>query len=465
MRCPTPVLSACVMAAVGCGCGGDTTLDPCDIRKSSCQHDVFLAVQDVRGDTWDPWLDPPGMRVISAERYRQELAQHQLGLPDSLQSPDYQTAALQLLHMLDPDERPDAAAAFAAATVAAYYDSDKRRITIVDRGDATDHPHDVRTLAHELVHAAQARELGFSTFKQSIATSDAGFALSTVLEGEAKLYENLVDFKQNHASPAGYDWDAYHEHYIHSMREQVVRETSPFRAATWGLSYPLGSRYCTEAYLSAGPIGVRRAIQDRPLTSVSFMRLDALLEAQELELDAAGEGPSPSATTTGANVAAAMLELDASDDASDAPDLTDVADNHGTDSSATTPQRCVTATAPGGYRQVGIDSLGALALYAFATRIWVDDAEPQAWKQSLFLRADRLAVFVGEDAPERVAVAWSLGFDSVEHAQALQSALANSPLAADVHSAIHTDIVELRASTQALPDFAPDGASCVDGVK
>jgi hypothetical protein len=86
-------------------CSGDSALSPCDIRDSTCRLDVFLAVQDVRGSLWDPWIEPPPMDVISEAEYRaqviaeRERARQQTGI-------DYFTEALKLLRMIDPAETP-----------------------------------------------------------------------------------------------------------------------------------------------------------------------------------------------------------------------------------------------------------------------------------------------------------------------------------------------------------------------
>lgn len=383
------------LAALGCGEAG--SLEPCDIRQSACQRDVFLTVQEVRGSLWDPWLHMPPMRVISSERYRAELEAQRARSLAGERPYDYLTPALKLLHMIDPEEPADGQTVFTVGFVAAYYDSLDRSITIVDHGQSQDLRRDTRTLAHELVHAAQERDVGFATFDSWIDSLDSANAVGSLIEGEAMLYENVVDAKLRGLDVDHIGWTKYHADWIADTRSKIVADPSPYRLASSGLRYPLGSAYLTSAFVEGAQLGVRRALASHPGSTAQLI--------------------------AGRNTPA------------DRPPAS---------------WSCAYPAAPEGYQSVRADELGAYSLYALLTRLLPDD-DARAWSLAGAWNGDRFLIYA--DADKQLGVVWLLRFRSEADAAALQEALAASPLGEAVQSELHGDRLHLFVASGELPGF------------
>lgn len=342
-------ISLCSVFAALAACGGDTRLSTCDIREASCQLEVFLAVQDVRGSLWDPWIEPAPMEVISEAAYRaQVIAERERALQQT--GVDYLGEGLKLLRMIDPNETPDQEIDFKVASVAAYYDSLTHRINIVDAGEPEDPALAVRTLAHELVHAAQDRDVGLGRLYQDAATTNNVHALGALLEGEAVTYAYLVDAKQLDIPKGALDWGNF-DGWLRATRTRTFDALSPYRVASTELPYPLGGVYAAAAYVAGGPLAVRSLYDPPPLSASQFM---------------AGRGMpgdvAPPAWTCGLTVP------------------------------------------PSGYELALVDELGALAVYAFATRFAL--AEVQAWESARTWTGDLFQVWRRPGEPDALAVTW-----------------------------------------------------------
>lgn len=391
------------LAVVLGACAGDIALDPCDIRKSSCQFDVFMAVQDVRGSLWDPWLEPPPMHVISEQQYRaQVVAQREQAMQNA--RVDYLTPALKLLHMIDPNEAPDAATDFMVSSVAAYYDSFTHDVTIIDRGETADHRLGVQTLAHELTHAAQDRDVGFPTLYQNANTTDTLNALSALLEGEATVYGLLVDAKQLDLPKTAINWRILADWAI-ELRNDVFTHPSPYRPANTALAYPLGGLYMSAAYVAGGPLEVRRVYDDPPLSAARFM---------------AGRGKP-------GDVAAPAWA-------------------------------CGVTPPPEGMQvQLG-DELGPLSVFAFATRLF--PTETQAWDRAKAWTGDRFYVYAAAQQPEEIVLVWRMRFIDAASATFFERAFLQSPWAGALQRVVQGDTLTVTASSSPLSTLYDDWMRC-----
>lgn len=390
------VLGIGVFVCAASSCSGDNVLEPCDIREESCQFDTLLAVQDLRGATWDPWLSLPPTRVIREAHYRDEvLAERAKSLAEQ-GGYDYLTAGLKLLRMIDPDEAPDAAANFAVSSVAAFYDPRSRKVSIIDRGSGGNQLSDVATLAHEFVHAAQDRDVGFGRLYENARGRDGTLAVNALIEGEATLYEMLVVAKQRDL-PKGYvNWDVLLG-WAEDTRERVAEDPSPFRITNNEFVYPLGGYRVAKAYQQGGPLTVRRLFDDPPLSMAEYMRPEAQVAP-----------PTPAWT-------------------------------------------CRRPTAPGGMLLVAEDELGALNLYAFATRAF--DWEPAAWSRGMDWTGDRFYLYADRQETPSVAVTWQLRLRNAESALAFQSAIAEVPKLQAIRTEVEGNILHVFASSLALEGY------------
>jgi hypothetical protein len=380
-------LAACSASAV--------EFEPCDIRDSDCQESVFLAVQGVRNTGWDPWLDMPPMRVISLDQYRAELEQRRL-LPRDPSAYDYYTPAYKAFHLYDPDEPPDGSTEFSVTNVAAYYEETRRDITIIDRGKS-DVESDTHTLAHELGHAAQERDVSFSALRAWVDSADTSNVRGAIVEGEAEHYANLVSWSLNDPSRLDrINFVSTYTKWLMDTRTRVAANKSPLRAANMSLRYPLGALYFTQPWLDGGPLGVRRAFAAHPASSVAFM-----------------------------TSAAAAVSGEANP--------------------------CKPPPTPPGFRGVTASKLGAWALYAFATRFAEAGKEAEneaaAWRLAQSWADDQFLIYA--DDAKNLAVVWQLRFVSPQQLESFMAA-ANMHLPAGVQMArsARSDRLALSATTQ-----------------
>jgi hypothetical protein len=351
--------AAAIIALSFAACSGEAELSPCDIRRSDCQQQIFLAVQSVRSGSWDPWLDVPPMRVITKQQYRDELEQARLAREASANAHDSFTPAFKLLHLIDPDEPPEGESDYIAENFVAYYNSARRDVTIIDRGEDTDRFEDSVTLAHELVHAAQERDIGFTQIDSWIDSTDSDNAVGALVEGEAVLYERLVGLMMSGGEPDLTRFASADADWVKAVREDVQQNASPLRVVSDNLRYPLGSLYMSAAWAKGGALGVRRAFAAHPATSLELMR-----------------GPAR----------------------------------------ADRAMPCTGPSAPDGYQPAAWTALGAWGLFAFATRLTSDDGP--AWDAALTWDDDAFWIFAGVD--DAFAVLWQLHFRDAITAQAFR---------------------------------------------
>lgn len=395
------------LALAAAGCSGEPTLEPCDVRETSCQRAVFLTVQDLRGGTFDPWTTAPPIRVISVEQYRRELEAEAAQQAAADPSFDALSAALKLFYLLDPQELPGSDTAFDVAFVAAYYDSRARAITLIDPGTATDRCTDVSKLGHELVHAEQDRDIDLRRFSERVDTLDQSQLVDTLIEGEAVLYEDQISARLQ--ASADCELPGSVEDYVAGVRAAVAGSASPFRPATSLLRYPLGLRFLTAAYEGGGPLGVRRRFETPPDATVRFV---ADVDAQPAELPA---------------------------------------------------WTCYPPSAPEGYSLYLEDQFGAYPTYAFATRLFSRGDEPEAWKLAGTWRNDSFSVFAGDEGRDTVAAVWSLRLSSEAQATLLADRIAASPvLSRSVQTKRAGAVLHLFASDRALEPAFSGWPSCDD---
>jgi hypothetical protein len=333
------------------------------------------------------------MDVISEQQYRDQVIAERERVQGEA-AVDYLTPALKLLHMIDPDETPDDETEFMVSNVAAFYDANRHNVTIIDRGATANPALSVQTLAHELVHAAQDRDVGFGRLYQSVVSRDNVNAMSALLEGEATAYGLLVDAKQLDIPKGAIDWRIL-GNWTFDIRNRVFAHDSPYRVATTELAYPLGGLYIATAYGAGGPLAVRRVYDNPPLSAARFM---------------AGQG-----------------------EPGDAP------------AAAWT---CGLPAAPGGYvLQLG-DELGALALYAFATRLAF--TEVQAWESARLWTGDRFYVYSRPDDANALTAVWLLRSTDAQTTASLQDALARASWAKSIRTAIRGDTLHVLATSSPL---------------
>jgi hypothetical protein len=254
---------------LGCGAGPTAELAPCQPREESCREQVFLAVEQMRGDAWDPWARPPPARTITVEQYLASIVEPDVDVP-----------------ILIP---------------AAYFDAGDGVVVIVEDAGRSDLLATV-DLVHAQVNAAQARELGAYVGP----TTDWAMVRGALTEGEAVLYATIAELRMTGADPRQYDWDARFHDELASIRQLAPSAPSSSRSVRQWLQAPLGGALAARAWLRDGHVGVNElflhparsfidlmlGFEGRPAADAQLPRcgLAATLQARLTTADSLGAG-------------------------------------------------------------------------------------------------------------------------------------------------------------------------------
>jgi hypothetical protein len=246
--------------------------------------------------------------------------------------------------------------------VAAFYSSETRSVTVIDRGGVHNDFWDTVLLTHELVHALQDDEL--SGWDPD--STDAINVRRSMIEGEATLYEDLTLVELRGRERDEQQWRDLYEDRILSRRNEMPHERSPYHATTW-LVYPLGANRLIDGYLEGGNAAVRHVLGAPPRSSASLMLFsDGKQTGDRAALDCALEPP-------GADFSLA-----------------------------------------------GYDEFGALHVYGFLTKAGLEEAD--AWKIASHVTDDRLWVYFDREAGA-VAASWRQRFGGSKDAERIVNAL------------------------------------------
>lgn len=263
-------------AVAGAGCSG-RSLEICDITDSACQQSIYYRVLNLRGDGYDPFGGLPPVNVISEDEFRAQLEREEAARVS--EGPNPWDKALVLLHFESPPAAaPDGGASSGSsiddevAHVAAFYDPATRRITIVSHpGQTGDFVREeaMETLAHELVHALQDRELDLQ--RNDFDDSDAYLAWAAMVEGDARFYEYVFVADVIRAmGKVPRDPTEYPDLELDAAYDNLDQFGSPLFAARY-LTYPLGARYLATAYRGGGNAAVRHAYAKAPARTVGLL--------------------------------------------------------------------------------------------------------------------------------------------------------------------------------------------------
>jgi hypothetical protein len=267
---------AALLAAAGCS---QHDLPVCDIAERACQVDIYYRMLSLRGDGYDPFAGLPPVSVITEDQYRDRLiAESQQGSQDG---PSAWDKALDLLHFTSNRNQADGGAGGDAggstiddevAHTYAFYEPDKRAITIIahpGQTTSTAEEEGMITLAHELVHAIQDRELDLN--QEDFKTSDEYFAYDTIIEGDARFYEYLFAREvPGYVSATLSQVLTLPQRELDSTYNDFAGTSTPLFLAQL-LVYPLGATYEAHAYSTGGNAAVRHGYSKEPRHMVGFL--------------------------------------------------------------------------------------------------------------------------------------------------------------------------------------------------
>lgn len=366
-------LLAAVLMAVATGCGGEERLVACDIATRSCQEDVYYALLRLRGDGFDPVAQRPPIRTITKDEYCRAQSASRPAVEEPVPDPDQPEPepeepplvpwdfALHVLGLVTPTKTTGQARGDNLCnTVAAFYSTKTRAVTVIDFGPRPNETPEHREareltetalLVHELVHALQDPELSDAQFD---GTTDRNLTARALTEGEAVFYERIAKREMIDGDPEAHDWQAEYGNWLGDIRVKISDNDSPFFGVQWFI-YPLGAQYLTDAWLGGGNAAVRRAYAHPRRYMQQFI---------------AGYGH-----------AAAVHDP---------------------------PLSCPVAAPSSSYARVKSDRFGALVLYGFMRRAGMPDQD--AWPLAASWNDDHMVVFFDPQA-EVAAITWVIRFE------------------------------------------------------
>jgi hypothetical protein len=290
MKCVRqPTLRCLALLALTSGLACQHEFKTCDITQRACQEDIYYRMLSLRGDGYDPFGGLPPVTVISEADFRAILEQQQAN--DAKSSTDMDKAmatALALLHFSSPASTPvdggaDGGAGGDAGTgtsaiddevthIYAFYDPKPKTVTVISHPSQTgSHVQEeaMITLAHELVHALQDRELDLN--KSDFQTSDEYFANDAMIEGDARFYEDIfTNDVRKMLGLSSLDVTQMPDDELASDYANFDQLGSSLFAAR-ALIYPLGAKYEATAYRSGGNAAVRHAFAKAPRRTVGLL--------------------------------------------------------------------------------------------------------------------------------------------------------------------------------------------------
>jgi len=332
----------------GCGGAPPQAIDPCNIVEPACQRKVFVALEALRGQLWDPWLSPPRVEVLTPDQHARRV-ERELG--GSVVSSGWNGSLQNLGVLARGVDVGDADRGWYIDKVLAVYWYQLGRVSIVDRGAPFDDVDATATLFHEYAHAAQDRDLNLGA--AVAVTTDQEIVRTALIEGEAMVYDRLAAAAMTGIAPRDFDWDGYFRTWLVRERAGTATDPSAHVHVRRALPYPLGGSLMARAWLRGGRTGINHVFFAPPRGS-----LDLMLDIE----DRAGVALRPSLP-------------------------------------------CAGGRHPEGARIVDRDSLGAAILYAFLARNFGNDEE--AWQAALTWRGDVLWL-LSEDRTRAAITFWKV---------------------------------------------------------
>jgi hypothetical protein len=310
---------ACLTSTLlGAGCQ-EHHFATCDITKRACQEDVYYRMLTLRGDGYDPLGGLPPVNVISESEFRDMLIQEQSA--QSADGPSPWDKALALLHFTSDgtggagaDGGTGDGGSGSSTTddqvthTYAFYDPKKKTITIIshpNQSGANAQEEAMVTLAHELVHALQDRQLDLN--KDDFKTSDEYLAYDTIIEGDARFYEYLFVnqvLPLIHKRPA--DALAMPKDELDYVYHNATDEGTPMFVAQL-LTYSLGATYEAREYRSGGNAAIRHGYSKEPHHTVGFLCADDGKAQPSINGDSCPGLVASSLTSRGADELGALM--------------------------------------------------------------------------------------------------------------------------------------------------------------
>lgn len=235
-------------------CGGDDSdrknvsndrctieMDECDVEETSCLESLLaLTVCAREGGGHTPAL-PPIQRITTAE-FAESLRTENEEQGATTKPWDLVLPELSLTPKGESSN--DAAVDVLADSVLAFYDDEKRDITIITDTKVHDPQDKMFVVMHELTHYLQGVDNSFSDLRtQAGASTDNRAALAALIEGEATVTSTRALIWLLNRAPETLDWGPYFDSLDESIFQSIEDSAAPLIAALQGLPYSVGGRF------------------------------------------------------------------------------------------------------------------------------------------------------------------------------------------------------------------------------
>jgi hypothetical protein len=232
----------------------------CDIREAECQRMAAQAAACLRGE---PAIDIP-VTLVGRDEFVAEAAATTLS-PDEAERFRLWNAGYATLALAPVDNDPGQASAANAASTAAFYDPDEKRITVIDDGRPLDHWTYIPTLVHEFTHALQDARFDLDAlFGQHATDTDRALAFGAVVEGDATYTGDLASAGFFGLATDDIPWDRVLGNWQSWALVQARISPLPVELAWAHFRYPFGTGFVKGALDAAGTAGVANAFTTPP---------------------------------------------------------------------------------------------------------------------------------------------------------------------------------------------------------
>jgi hypothetical protein len=299
----------------------DFSYRTCDILTASCQREVFALVACVRGDS--AARGPPPVRQLD-EASAIALVADASAMGSMTDGVDAMSAmaldarafraevrGLELMGLLEPGLIRDASDVLnqAVSSTIAYYLPSTREVVIIDRGDPIDDLDANTVLAHEFVHAQQDTQHDLTSFGADLVfDSDGNLALSSLIEGEASLYQYLLQFAYRGTDLRQVNFSAFFANLTGLGLEVTLEVGSPALTAESIFPYTFGAAYAGRAWVAGGSGALDAFYQAPPRTSWEILGGEANAARSVSTFDTA-PAPLDGYTLVGQDVVGAWVSV------------------------------------------------------------------------------------------------------------------------------------------------------------
>jgi hypothetical protein len=247
----------------------------CDILESDCQSELFGLVACLRGESAAADGPPPVSLLTEAEA-TQLLQSEPEPAADAVPEGDFAAGVrgLELLGLVDPGviSTPSDVIDVTIQSVAAFYQPSTRAVVIIDRGEPLSDLDADATLAHEFVHALQDRRHDLGSFGgDAESDSDRALAVTSVVEGEAMLYQLLLMLAYNGVDLKRANYSGMFQALVAQGEQLAASASSPMVTAGSIFPYTYGARYMGERWLQGSHEALDQIYDAPPQSSLEVM--------------------------------------------------------------------------------------------------------------------------------------------------------------------------------------------------